>query len=117
MARTNRRRGRKAAPENVVAIHQLERKQLRNRFAPLEALDEEQLEFIHNISLRIVEQEGIEVLGDQALALFRKAGASVDDKGVVRIDRHQLLEIIAQAPESFTMTPGIPSRRSRLAAM
>jgi len=110
MARTNRRRGRKVAPENVVAIHQLERKQLRNRFAPIEALDEEQLEFIHNISLRIVEQEGIEVLGDQALALFRKAGASVDDKGVVRMDRDQLLEIIAQAPESFTMTPRNPEQ-------
>ena len=110
MARTNRRRGRKVAPKNVVAIHQLERKQLHNRFAPLEALDEEQLEFIHNISLRIVEQEGIEVLGDQALALFRKAGASVDDKGVVRMDRDQLLEIIAQAPESFTMTPRNPEQ-------
>jgi len=110
MARTNRRRGRKVAPENVVAIHQLERKQLRNRFAPIEALDEEQLEFIHNISLRIVEQEGIEVLGDQALAMFRKAGTSVDDKGVVRMDRDQLLEIIAQAPESFTMTPRNPEQ-------
>ncbi len=110
MARSSRRRGRKAAPEQVVAIHQLERKQLRNRFAPLEALDQEQLEFIHDISLRIVEQVGIEVLGDQALALFRKAGASVDDNGVVRMDRHQLLEIVAQAPESFTMTPRNPEQ-------
>jgi trimethylamine--corrinoid protein Co-methyltransferase len=55
--------------------------------------------------LRIVEEEGIEVLGDQALDLFRKAGASVDEDGVVRIDREQLLEIVAQAPESFTLTP------------
>ncbi|MFA9421896.1 MAG: trimethylamine methyltransferase family protein, partial [Gammaproteobacteria bacterium] len=105
MARTSRRRGRKTAPGKVVAIHQLERKQLRNRFAPLEALDEEQLEFIHNISLRILEEAGIEVMGDQALDLFRKAGASVDDNGVVRIDRDHLLEIVAQAPETFTLTP------------
>ena len=105
MARSSRRRGRKTVPEQVVAIRQLERKQLRNRFAPLEALDEEQLEFIHNISLRILEEEGIEVMGDQALDLFRKAGASVDDNGVVRIDRDQLLEIVAQAPETFTLTP------------
>ena len=105
MARTSRRRRRKTIPEKVVAIRQLERKQLRNRFAPLEALDEEQLEFIHNISLRILEEEGIEVMGDQALDLFRKAGASVDDNGVVRIDRDQLLEIVAQAPETFTLTP------------
>jgi trimethylamine--corrinoid protein Co-methyltransferase len=105
MARTSRRRGRKTTPEKVVAIRQLERKQLRNRFAPIEALDEEQLEFIHNISLRILEEEGIEVMGEQALDLFRNAGASVDDNGVVRMDRAQLLEIVAQAPETFTLTP------------
>jgi len=105
MARTSRRRGRKTVPEKVVAIRQLERKQLRNRFAPLEALDEEQVEFIHNVSLRILEEEGIEVMGHQALDLFRKAGASVGDNGVVRIDRDQLLEIVAQAPETFTLTP------------
>ena len=105
MARSSGRRIRNKTPEKIVGIRQLDRKQLRNRFAPLEALDEEQLEFIHNISLRIVEEEGIEVLGDQALDLFRKAGASVDEDGVVRIDREQLLEIVAQAPESFTLTP------------
>ena len=90
MARSSRRRGRKTAPEKVVAIRQLERKQLRNRFAPLEALDAEQLEFIHNISLRILEEEGLEVMGDRALDLFRKAGASVDDNGVglTRFDGH-----------------------------
>ncbi len=105
MARTSRRRSRKSAPVDSVAIRQIDKKQLRNRFAPIEALDEEQLEFIHNISLRILEEEGVEVLGDQALALFRKAGASVDDNGVVRIERGLLLETIAQAPERFTMTP------------
>jgi trimethylamine--corrinoid protein Co-methyltransferase len=105
MARTSRRRGRKTTPEKVVAIRQLERKQLRNRFAPIEALDEEQLDFIHNISLRILEEEGIEVMGEQALDLFRNAGASVDDNGVVRMDRAQLLEIVALAPETFTLTP------------
>ena len=105
MARSSRRRGRKTVPEQVVAIRQLERKQLRNRFAPLEALDEEQLEFIHNISLRILEEEGIEVMGELALDLFRKAGASVDHNGVVRIDRAQLLDLVAQAPDTFTVTP------------
>ena len=95
MSRTSRRRNRGPSLEKAPAIRQLERKQLRNRFAPIEALDEEQLEFIHDISLRILEEEGIEVMGDQALALFRKAGASVDDGGVVRIDRNLLLETVA----------------------
>jgi trimethylamine--corrinoid protein Co-methyltransferase len=110
MARSSRRRGRKTAPEKTVAIRQLESKQLRNRFAPIEALDEEQIEFIHQISLRIVEQEGVEVVGDEALALFRQAGASVDDNGVVRIDPSLLMETVALAPETFTVTPRNPAQ-------
>ena len=110
MPRTSRRRGRKSAPVDSVAIRQIDKKELRNRFAPIEALDEEQLEFIHDISLRILEPEGIEVVGEQALALFRKAGASVDDNGVVRIDRGLLLETIAQAPEQFMLTPRNPEQ-------
>ncbi len=105
MGRPSRRRNRQASSEKTLAIHQLDKKVLRNRFAPIEALDEEQLEFIHDISMRILEQEGIEVMGDQALELFRKAGASVDDAGIVRIDRNLLLETVAQAPETFNVTP------------
>jgi trimethylamine:corrinoid methyltransferase-like protein len=73
MARVNRRRRRSPPAEKPVAIHQLDSKVLHNRFAPLQALDEEQLEFIHEVSLRIIEEEGIEVLGDQALTVRRGA--------------------------------------------
>ncbi len=108
MARPSRRRGRAKAP--AVLIHQLDRKVLRNRFQPLQALDEEQLEFIHDVSMRIVEEEGIEVLGDMALDLFRQAGASVDAQGVVRMDRALLLDTVAQAPETFSVTPRNPEQ-------
>src|SRR5210317_218052 len=99
MTGTSRRRVRKKVPVDTVAIRQIDRKQLRNRFAPIEALDQEQLEFIHDISLRILEEEGVEVIGDQALTMFKRSGASVDANGMVRIDRGLLLETIAQAPE------------------
>ncbi len=105
MGRSNRRRKRQVPAEKAVAIRQLEPKVLHNRFVPIEALDEEQLEFIHDISLRILEEEGIEVMGDDALALFRQAGAEIDADGVVRIDRALLLETVALAPERFTVTP------------
>ncbi len=110
MARPSRRRGRARAEAPAVLIHQLERKVLRNRFRPLEALDEEQLEFVHDVSMRIVEEEGIEVLGDMALDLFRQAGASVDAQGVVRMDRALLLDTVAQAPETFAVTPRNPEQ-------
>jgi trimethylamine--corrinoid protein Co-methyltransferase len=96
--------------EKQVAIHQLEAKVLRNRFAPLEALDEEQLDFIHDVSMRIIEEQGIELLGVQALDLFRQAGASVDDDGVVRMDRALLLETVARAPARFDVVPRNPAQ-------
>jgi trimethylamine---corrinoid protein Co-methyltransferase len=110
MSRTNRRRTRKPPAAPAVAIRQIDRKVLRNRFTPLEALDAEQLEFIHDVSMRIVEEEGVEVMGDQALDLFRKAGASVDDKGTVRMDRALLLETVAQAPQSFAVETRNPEQ-------
>ena len=110
MTRTSRRRPRKQAAAPAHAIHQIDRTRLRNRFAPLQALDEEQLEFIHDVSLRIVEEEGIEVMGEMALDLFRKAGASVDDNGVVRMDRALLLETVALAPERFEVATRNPEQ-------
>ncbi len=110
MAKSNRRRSRNRPAAPVEAIHQIDRKVLRNRFAPLEALNEEQLEFIHDVSLRSAEEEGIEVLGDQALAQFRQAGASVDENGVVRMDRTLLLEIVALAPEAYDVVPRNPEQ-------
>ena len=110
MTRPKRRRNRKLSSEPAVAVRQIDRKTLRNRFTPIEALDQEQLEFIHNISLRIVEEEGIEVMGEQALDFYRRAGASVDAAGVVRMDRALLLDTVARAPETFEVTTRNPEQ-------
>ena len=102
------RRRKRGGDKAVTKLPQLERSQLRNRFAPIAALDEEQLELIHDASLDILEDLGIEVLGDEALALFRSAGADISDDGVVRLDRALVLETIAHAPSDFTLTPRNP---------
>ena len=106
MARPSRRRGgRKAIDAKAATIRQIDKQVLRNRMAPLEPLDEEQLEIIHNMSLRILEEQGIEVMGEHALSLFRKAGAAVDGNGVVCIEGELLLDTVALAPERFAVTP------------
>ncbi len=110
MTRKVRRRRRRTSSESKVLFAQLGRKTLRNPYPPLEPLDAEQLEFIHDVSMRILEEEGIEVIGDRALQQFRRAGATVDDNGVVRIDRALLLETVARAPESFDVTPRNPEQ-------
>lgn len=112
MGKRKRRGGRRrTADAPSVAIRQIEQRELRNRLAPVEPLDEEQLEFIHKTSLDILENEGIEVAGELALDLFRKAGAEVDDAGVVRVDRDLLLEAVSTAPAEFTVTPRSANRR------
>jgi len=100
-----RRRKRNSDQVADVALPQLERKALRNRFSPVEPLDEEQLDLIHDASMTLLEQQGIEVMGDMALDLFRSAGAHVSKDGIVRMDRALVMETIATAPETFTLTP------------
>ena len=97
-AKTKSRKRRRDKSRPVVRIPQIERGQLESPFTPLTPLDEEQLEFVHNISLKILEEQGIEVLGDMALDTFRNAGADVSKDGMVRMDRGLVLETIANAP-------------------
>lgn len=103
--RKSRRRSNSIDRNRTVQIPQLERTTLRNRMSPVEPLDEEQLELIHLASLRLLQEQGIEVVGEQALALFRQAGATVDSSGIVRMDGELVMETIRQAPPEFTLTP------------
>ena len=109
MSRPARRRGRRRANTDAApAIRQISKRNLRNRFVPVEPLDAEQVEFIHEVSLEILETDGIEVLGDQALDMLRNAGADVSDEGLVRMERSLVLENIAKAPSEFSVTPRNP---------
>lgn len=108
MTRERRRRaggGRRTSK----ALEQLPWRSVENRMRPMEILDAEQLEQIHECSLRILEELGVETMNAEARDLFEKAGAEVDhDTGVVRLDRGLVLETIASAPERFTLTPRNP---------
>ncbi len=69
---------------------------------PVEWLDAEGLERLHDASLTILETVGVELLDDEALDLWQRAGAAVDRPARrVRIDRGLLLPTIATAPATF----------------
>ena len=74
-----------------------------------EVLDEEGVERIHDASMRILEEVGIEFRDDESIACWKEAGADVDGYRV-RIDRAQLMELVAMAPETFTLTARNPER-------
>ena len=105
------RRGRRQRSTEA-PLSQLEWQDIRNHMAPLAALSADQIEAIHNASLRLLEEYGLEVMSAEARELFRKAGASVDDASqMVRVDRGLIEAAISTAPAQFTLTPTNPQHR------
>ena len=103
------RRGRKQRPADSLPS-QIEWRDIRNHMAPLAPLSADQIESIHQASLRLLEEYGIEVMSEKARALYRQAGAEVDDTSMmVRADRGLIEAALASAPSSFTLTPVNPA--------
>ena len=113
-AKRRSRRNKSSAQQGVSnRINQLEKSQLVNPLAPIEPLNEEQLELIHHASMTILEEQGIEVLGDQALQVFRQSGGQVSDDGIVCLDRDLVVEALSHAPAEFSVIPRNPSNAIR----
>jgi trimethylamine--corrinoid protein Co-methyltransferase len=75
---------------------------VRNRFRPLEVLEAEQIERLHQASLHILENIGLDFMDAETLSLWEQAGAQVDHAAQhVRLDRGLVLGLVAKAPASF----------------
>lgn len=102
-ARRGRRRrsGDKSGPD---LFPQKPFKQPRHRFKPLEVVSEDELEAIHDASMRVLEEIGIDFLHEDAKAWLKAAGADIkpgEDR--VRMDRAMVDELVAKAPSQFTV--------------
>ena len=96
-------------------LRQLAWTSVSNPYAPLEMLSADQIEAIHQTSLRILEELGIELMSPAARALLRSAGADIDDATrTVRVDRALIEKALQTAPASFTLTSREPRRRITL---
>jgi trimethylamine--corrinoid protein Co-methyltransferase len=103
------RRGRSAARRGAPGIKQLPWTRVRNPYAPVEVFTAEQLEKVHDASMRILEEIGIEFMSKQALSMLDKAGADVDHaSGLVKFDRDLVLDLVAKAPSEVTLRPRNP---------
>lgn len=67
----------------------------------LEVIEQEKLAEIHDASIKILQETGIQVHHDGALELFKQHGASVDQQ-VVRLSRKMIEDCMAQVPSQFT---------------
>jgi len=88
---------------------------LENKLPPLELLDPELLERIHDASLTILEEVGIEFRDPVALQQWREAGAEVDEQRV-RSERGLIMELIGSIPDRVTLHARNPERTVEIGA-
>jgi len=103
-----RRKGRRSANRgqqtSTPAIEQLPWKQPQIPFAPLELLNADQLETIHQASLEILRDIGMEIMSPDARKILKTAGAHVDETThMVTFDPAMVEETIKTAPSTFRM--------------
>lgn len=90
--------------ERTPAVAQDPKREFRSQFPPLDILSADQLEAIHQASLRILRDIGMDFLHDEALAILRKAGADVEfGSHRVRFDPTLVEAAIATAPATFML--------------
>jgi trimethylamine--corrinoid protein Co-methyltransferase len=86
-------------------------REVRHPLPPYDFLPAEQIERLHQASLHILENVGLDFLDAEALDIWQRAGAKVDHAAQhVWIERGLLLEAIAQAPPTFTWRARNPAR-------
>ena len=105
-----RKRGRRRTSSPRPAVKpKLE--QLFNPYAPIEVLSGDDLDLIHDGSMRILEDIGLEVLNERALGLYEGEGAKVDwDLNRVYLNRELVMECLKTVPSKFILHARNPER-------
>lgn len=81
---------------------------LERRVGPIDLLDQDGVERIHNAAMTLLETTGIEFRDPVALADWKRAGAEVYDSRV-RIGRDLLMDLLASVPKGYRMHARNPS--------
>ena len=86
-------------------------RRLVNPFTPLRVFSDDQVEAMHQMALRILEELGMRVLLPEARRVFAAAGATVDEESrMVRLDRALVEETLAKAPREIELVARDPAR-------
>ncbi|MSP83179.1 MAG: trimethylamine methyltransferase [Alphaproteobacteria bacterium] len=109
MAMIQQRRGREARRAERLHAPIVQKRYITREIPVYELLDEAGLEVIHQASMTVLEEIGIEFRDAEALDLWRSAGADVQGQRV-RIPRELLLAKLATLPETFTQHARNPDR-------
>ena len=109
--RSGGRGAKSAAAASQSAIKQLPRGSVKNPVSSIEPLSADQIETIHHASLRILSDVGMEVLGDDAKAVFKAAGVDVKpDTDLIKFDPAFIEEAIFIGDDQLETLVEIKSR-------
>ena len=98
------RRGRAKVTREVTNFTQAPYRQKKNPFQPLNIFSEDEIESIHEASLKVLRDTGMDIQSPRAVEVLRKAGASIDSDGKrVRFESGFIMEKIATTPSEFTL--------------
>ena len=100
-ANRSRRKGR-AAKSDAQVKRDVNYRQLKNPFPPMDVFSADEISNMHETSLRLLEELGIRVLLPEAREIFAKGGAKVDQSTeMVYLGRDIVEASIKTAPKSF----------------
>ena len=105
---TRERRRRSRSPRTVNALEQLPWRRVENHFRPMEVLGPEQIEMIHECSLQVLEELGVEMMNARALDLLENAVGNADEQGfdgesmtIMHVAAHKVGESPGRKPRAF----------------
>ena len=86
-----------------------------NRLAKTELLDPAALDAMHEASLTILEEIGMDIMLPEARTIMKAHGAEVTEGSYrVRFDRNLIMDMIASAPREFQMFARNPERNVKM---
>ena len=96
------RRRERATPAPAIAQRPFTR--LKRPYPSVALISDDQVEHIHQASLKLLSDTGLDVLHEGARAVMKKAGADVrEGETRVRFDPYLVVETIATVPSEFTL--------------
>ena len=115
VAASGRRRGGRGIGPTRAVRSTARYRNLEHRFPPTPMVSADELEAIHNTSLDVLEELGIDVMHEGAREIMKKAGADVRP-GIerVRFDRNLILELMKTCPSEFTLHARNPERNVKM---
>lgn len=108
-----KRRGRRAkhAENEAGTIRKVDYRNLKNPFPTMNIFSEDRIEAMHEAALNVLETLGVMVLLPEARAIFKAAGAHVDeDAEMVYLGRDIVTAALSTAPRSITCRAGARDR-------